>query len=262
MRCISPTTMRLHSSRRGDAPDPRDSIYDRSASRACRDQGYAGPYLRYVNILPETGEWLGSILFLNRASEGGGTAAPTLRVSRGKVGDARLLDTAAGWVFWCFDLRFQLDEHDTTLKYAIENPSGGSPGPFTFHLPGRHNQLHWAYYSCNGLTLVCCDACARGWPSRALLRRRLRPAAATSPPHHLAIASRCFLVLVRTLAAFFGSLASISLCSALPFLPSFSSMTGLPRPLRSFLGPSAGHQAQGPGADGRAVPLARPPQGA
>lgn len=135
-----------------------------SASTVTRRQGIAGPYLRYINILPDSGVWLGSILVLLSCPqpEGGdvtqlpaGTQAPAVSLSlRGEPAASPapdLLDWVESWQFWRFDLEFPLGPQEQCFTYSVSH-AHGTTAEFTVHLPAAQRPMHWAYYSCNGMS--------------------------------------------------------------------------------------------------------------
>ena len=63
-----------------------------------------------------------------------------------------LLDTIHNkWHFWRFDLQFKLSEN--TQRAIHYNIGTHQHHQYTFFLPAANASLHWAYFSCNGLSL-------------------------------------------------------------------------------------------------------------
>lgn len=121
---------------------------------------FAGPFLRYHQSLPGSGRWTGSALVVTKALGSGVEAPPPALVvlPEGEDGAAAgaelapaLLDHEGGWHFWRFELEFQLRNYQRPVQYLVRHRTESTP-TYTFWLPGADHPMHWAYFSCNGLS--------------------------------------------------------------------------------------------------------------
>uniref|UniRef100_A0A1D2A293 PhoD-like phosphatase domain-containing protein n=2 Tax=Auxenochlorella protothecoides TaxID=3075 RepID=A0A1D2A293_AUXPR len=156
-----------------------------TAEHACRkmvDRGWAGPYLRYINILPEEGVWLGSVLLLVRSERLGASRTPAQPPAESadrptRPGDTQshditaemvmweadgkeqgqstsqgvLLTEVEGWQAWRFGISLSLHRSQRPIAYHV------AVGPVqteqcVFWIPGGGQPMHWGYTSCNGLS--------------------------------------------------------------------------------------------------------------
>lgn len=150
---------------------------------------FAGPYLRYGNCVPGASTWTGSVLFLTtsaatNASPAAGSAPPPQvgppppqvagpepvlvlsleqnDASEGLRPEPMLLDTILGWSFWRFDLKLPTTNVSRPVHYEVTVPGTSISQSAVFWLPASGQALHWAYFSCNGLSLdVAEDSYAR-----------------------------------------------------------------------------------------------------
>lgn len=179
----------------------------------------AGPFLRYINSIPGSKTWQGSVLFLTAApsstatpfsptattapigsnnypnstvgitseqfvTQNGVPEKPTLewreaehhsRCYNANTADEHqpppptttttspqspthsntlhldLLDTVNGWHFWRFNLSLPLKPTESKIQYTVNYNQNTYPA--AFFLPGADSPMHWAYTSCNGLSL-------------------------------------------------------------------------------------------------------------
>eukprot|EP00887_Chlorella_sp_A99_P004994 scaffold4.g4994.t1 len=127
---------------------------------------FAGPFLRYHQSLPGSGRWTGSALVVTKALGSGVEAPPPALVvlPEGEDGAAAgaelapaLLDHEGGWHFWRFELEFQLRNYQRPVQYLVRHRTESTP-TYTFWLPGADHPMHWAYFSCNGLSSGECHA--------------------------------------------------------------------------------------------------------
>ena len=136
-----------------DAKSPTGEV----ASIRMTEQGFAGPYLRYINIFPDKKEWQGSVLVLARSDRAGqGPARLSLEDVDHKTEslpevEGLLLDEVEGWQAWRFSIRLPLRRRERPIAYtATVGPV--STGRHVFWVPGEDQPLHWGYTSCNGLS--------------------------------------------------------------------------------------------------------------
>lgn len=150
---------------------------------------FAGPFLRYGNCLPGSDIWTGSVLFLTRRDGAPDLLAveslskqdeiddnkpempgpePTMTLGEVNAGGhdggnaiqqqprALLLDTVLGWTFWRFDLKLIITTAPRPIHYSISVPAtvptASTSASSTFWLPALGQPMHWAYFSCNGLS--------------------------------------------------------------------------------------------------------------
>ena len=144
----------------------------------------AGPFLKYINCLPGTRTWRGSVLFLTHDDSGWaqgngnlpandtafqpaapsltvgtpppkGTGAPAPAAPQGEPLQPTLLDTVLGWSFWRWELALELEMQQRKVEYTVTPPLElGSTTHITaaFWLPAVGQPFHWAYTSCNGIS--------------------------------------------------------------------------------------------------------------
>lgn len=142
------------------------------ACAAAIERGYAGPYLRYINILPEEKLWLGSVLLLVRGdrvqapahdSAQGQDAGDAASIRLWEVGQegkeigqsqALLLTEVEGWQAWRFSISLPVGAEQRPVTYAVR-VGGVQTQPSVFWVPGNDLPMHWGYTSCNGLSAVC-----------------------------------------------------------------------------------------------------------
>lgn len=149
-----------------------------TAEHACRkmvDRGWAGPYLRYINILPEEGVWLGSVLLLVRSERLGASRTPAQPPAESadrptRPGDTQshditaemvmweadgkeqgqstsqgvLLTEVEGWQAWRFGISLSLHRSQRPIAYHV------AVGPVqteqcVFWIPGGGQPMHWGY---------------------------------------------------------------------------------------------------------------------
>lgn len=167
---------------KGEPGEATRSPTGEQASLKMKEQGFAGPYLRYINIFPEKKEWRGSALLLVRSERVGGWNTggagshdpPLTQLILEDVDNTSetipevtgiLLDQMEGWQAWRFDIRLTLKRGERPIAYTLK------VGPITtgrnvFWVPGHNQHMHWGYTSCNGIsTDVARDAPARQDPT-------------------------------------------------------------------------------------------------
>lgn len=112
----------------------------------------AGPLVKYINCLPGSRDWKGSILFLTRQPKNV-KQPPTLLLDIGKESAQIapvLLDSVMNWNFWRFNVTLELEDESRAVKYAVE--WNGDRFEATFWIPGFGHPMHWGYTSCNGMS--------------------------------------------------------------------------------------------------------------
>ncbi|KAJ3234941.1 hypothetical protein HDU81_001027 [Chytriomyces hyalinus] len=100
-----------------------------------------GPLLRLSDI--SKGLWTGSILLTVPSNEAN---SATVQLSTGHIKNRTVLATFGGATFVRFDLQINQSEAAQTVSYKYKNAK------YEFLVPGKHENSHIAFFSCNGLT--------------------------------------------------------------------------------------------------------------
>ncbi|CAD7703456.1 unnamed protein product [Ostreobium quekettii] len=117
----------------------------------------AGPFLRHQSYDPVTELYSVSCLVVSDSTIH--KARPTLDYTfQGKTTTVKgdLLETVDSWQFWRFDISVTCRDAEALVEYKLSFkrwPIGFWRGPtqtWSFCVPGKDQDWHWGFYSCNG----------------------------------------------------------------------------------------------------------------